>query len=86
MIYEHEYAREMLLATLRHQAGDGHGDGADDVVALVGQALEAGCCRTALIVELASLGARLFARSTDDPLALARQRVGQIACASTQHL
>lgn len=87
LIYEHEYAREMLLAALRRQADDGEGKCAEDVTALLEQALEAGCGRTALIVELANLGARLFTVSTrEDPLGIARETVRQMACEPRQNL
>lgn len=86
LIYESEFASEMLFAAIRHQA-DGTrptdtGPGcAEDITALVGQALNAGCGTTALIVELAALAARLFATSTpDDPLSLAREIIGERLC------
>jgi hypothetical protein len=87
LIYEHEYAREMLLAALRRQADDGQGNCAEDVTVLLEQALEAGCGRTALIVELAHLGARLFTVSTgDDPLGIARETIRQMAWEPRQNL
>ena len=76
--YEREYAREMLFAAIRCQSdtnqppGTGR-DCVEDITALTQQALDAGCCRTKLIVELANLGARLSALSSSTgPLTLAR--------------
>jgi hypothetical protein len=87
LVYEHEYAREMLLTALRSHAGDGQGNCAEDVSALLAEALEAGCCKTALMVALANLGARLFKLSTpDDPLPVARKTVRQMARESRGNL
>jgi hypothetical protein len=48
---------------------------------LIDRAAEAGCSRSQLMVELASLGARLLARSApEDRQALAREIVDVIAC------
>jgi hypothetical protein len=64
LIYEREYAREMLLAAIRHRAAGGRSTA--EITALVGQATEAGCGTTQLIVELADLGALLFDTWTPD--------------------
>ena len=92
LIFERDYAREMLFAAIQRQAREGHvsdsqrsaGQHNEDIATLVAQAVEMGCCRTELIVELANLGARLFACSAPDSRpALAREMVehmDHIAC------
>ena len=86
LIYERDYAREILFAAIRHQADanrptDDESDHPEDITALIGQAVEAGCSRTELIVELANLGARLYAKSaSDNRPAHARAIVNHIAC------
>ncbi|MBV9090084.1 MAG: hypothetical protein JO044_09325 [Mycobacteriaceae bacterium] len=76
LIFERDYAREMLFAAIRRQ-----GDGTDEMTALVEQAAEVGCSRTQLAVELAVLAAQLFDRSApEDRVALAREIVDVVAC------
>lgn len=70
LIYEREFAREMLFSAIRHRAEGSRATG--DVVALVDRAVDAGCGRTELIVELAELGALLFDTWTPE---LARDRL-----------
>jgi hypothetical protein len=81
LIFERDYAREMVFAAMRHQADGSQPTGASDVTMLIDRAAEAGCSRSQLMVELASLGARLLARSApEDRQALAREIVDVIAC------
>ena len=62
---ERRYAWRMIRAASQAQAEGMRVDGAvkshDEIVALLGQALDAGLDRAELIVELANLGARFFA-------------------------
>jgi hypothetical protein len=72
LIYERDFAREMLVAAIRPQTdpsspADADSDSATDINALIDQAMEAGCSRNQLIVELAVLGGRLFAQSDSQP-------------------
>lgn len=81
LIFERDYAREMMFAAIRRADGDRPTSSDSDLSALIEQATEAGCCRVQLIVELANLGARLFARSApEDRQALAREIVDVVAC------
>lgn len=78
LIYETEYAREMLLAAIKGQID---GEGRAEVSALIEQALNAGCDKKELIIELAATGAQLFARCVPDNLvALAHNLMDQVAC------
>jgi len=85
-IYERDYAREMLSAAIRRHTGagrpaDAESDSASEITTLVDHAVEAGCSRTQLIVELANLGARLLAQSAaDNTPAHAREIVDHVAC------
>ena len=56
VLYERDYAQQMLFAALESRA---EADCGDDIEALLEQALDAGCGRTELIIELANIGARL---------------------------
>lgn len=62
---ERRFAWRMMRAARQAQADGIRVDGAmmcrDEIIALLDQALDAGLDRAELIVELASLGARLFA-------------------------
>jgi hypothetical protein len=80
LIFERDYAREMLFTAIRHD-GDSSRPSAREIAALVEQAAEVGCSRTQLIVELADLAARLFARSApEDKVALARELADLVTC------
>jgi hypothetical protein len=72
LIYERDYAREMLVAAIRQQTDPGplaeaDSDSAKGINVLIDQALEAGCSRNQLIVELAVLAGRLFVQSDSQP-------------------
>ena len=80
LIFERDYARKILFTAIRHD-GDSSQPSAPEIEALVERAAEVGCSRTQLIVELADLAARLFARSApEDKVALARELVDVVAC------
>jgi hypothetical protein len=80
LIFERDYAREMLLAAIKDQI-EGGPDPRKDLRALIEQALNAGCDREEIIIELALAGAQLFARSTpDNSPALAHDLMGKVAC------
>ncbi len=86
LIYEREYAREILFAAIQRHTDGGptigaESDSAQDITALIDQAVDVGCSRRQLIVELANLGARLFAESApDNRPAHARAIVDHVAC------
>ena len=75
---ERDYAKKMLLAAVEHQARGGHliglePDCSQDIADLIEEAMDAGCCRTELIIQLAKATAKLAARSTvGDPVAAVR--------------
>ena len=72
---ERNYAWRMIRTARRSQATAVHADGAD-IVTVLNEALDAGLGRAELIVELADLGARMFALCTP---AEAQDREGE-AC------
>ena len=70
---ERRYAWRMMRAALRAQPDGmpvaGAKDCHDDIITLLDEALDAGLDRAELIVELANLGARLFALcDVDNPV------------------
>jgi len=74
LIYERDYAREILLAAIE-------ADSRQHLRALIEQALNAGCDRNEIIIELARAGAQLFARSApDNSVALAHHLMAKVAC------
>jgi hypothetical protein len=63
IVDERRYAWRMMRAARQAQADGMRVDGAcrDEIIILLGEALDAGLDRAELIVELANLGARFFA-------------------------
>ena len=77
---EHRYAWRMIRAARRAHAGDGHPLAANDVAALLDQAMEAGLDKAELITALADLGGRLLLRC--DPVALSAAGLRRSATAA----
>jgi hypothetical protein len=83
LIYEPDYAREMLFTAIRCQT-DGRpaateSVSAEEISALIDRAVEVGCGRNQLIVELAIAAARLFTQSAPQD-ANAREVVDGVSC------
>jgi len=79
-IDERRYAWRMIHAARRARAADMNTNGSsvcqEEIFGLLDQALDAGLDRAEIIVELADLGARLFALRNPDKAAAASRAVG----------
>jgi hypothetical protein len=64
-IAERSYAWRMIRTARLSQSTSAHADGAD-IVTVLREALDAGLGRAEIIVELADLGARMFALCNPD--------------------
>jgi len=69
VLAERNYAWRMIRTARLSQQTATHADGAD-IVSLLSEALEAGLDRAEIIVELADLGARMFALCNPAELAM----------------